>query len=130
MISRQFFIKAILEWTMIEKRLNELLRHKTVKAFGKDSESYYHEGPEESFKISKVRVDSNPFIDEYKNKITIFGSVDVFLENYNANDGIIYTDKKFLSQIDKLLKGFVELRYSEYGMQGSNYVNLDLNLTT
>lgn len=47
-----------------------------------------------------------------------------------SKDGLIYTDQTFLSQLkDELaLAGFdpIDVSYSEQGMQGNNYVSLDV----
>ncbi len=46
------------------------------------------------------------------------------------NDGLIYTDRLFLKELRKFLndKGFAssDVDYSEQGMQGNDYVSLDV----
>ena len=44
-------------------------------------------------------------------------------------DGLIYTDKKFYVELQEFIKQHglvVDLSYSEQGMQGDNYVSLDV----
>ena len=47
-----------------------------------------------------------------------------------ATDGLIYTDKQFMTELKELLtaKGFdaSDVSYSEQGMQGDNYVSCDV----
>ena len=47
-----------------------------------------------------------------------------------ATDGLIYTDKQFMRELKELLtvQGFdaSDVGYSEQGMQGDNYVSLDV----
>lgn len=101
--------------------ISSLLVGKKVKAFGEDSHGYWGKSDfEAEFTITKVEVD----YDIEKN----YGSVDIYLTNYNAGIyGLIYTDEKFEKDIDELMKnsGF-GLNYSEQGMQGHNFVNMDL----
>lgn len=62
----------------------------------------------------------------------VLGVLNVYFrpEDWNPKvDNLIYTDKKFQSCINKILKGMgyrETIEYSEQGMQGSNYVNFDL----
>ena len=43
-------------------------------------------------------------------------------------DGLIYTDKTFLAELNAFLlsQGLAEVSYSEQGMQGEDYVSLDV----
>lgn len=62
-----------------------------------------------------------------------FGELRVYFTKRSWNidkHGLIYTDNKFLKQLKGLLKekGFAaaDVYYSEQGMQGDNYVSLDV----
>lgn len=61
-----------------------------------------------------------------------FGELCVFFntDTWNVNvDGLIYTDKQFKLDLQKFIKEqglAVDLCYSEQGMQGDNYVSLDV----
>lgn len=61
-----------------------------------------------------------------------FGELRVFFDNTWVvhTDGLIYTDPQFLRELRKELKavGFAtaNVDYSEQGMQGDNYVSLDV----
>lgn len=45
------------------------------------------------------------------------------------NDGLIYTDSAFLDELNDFLvaRGLCAVDYSEQGMQGHNYVSLDVD---
>ena len=72
---------------------------------------------------------------EDDDKRNMFGELCVYFEEsswYVDNDGLIYTDKLFLDELQTFLKsqGFTEkaidgVSYSEQGMQGDDYVSLD-----
>ena len=62
-----------------------------------------------------------------------FGELRVYfdLNSWNPdNDGLIYTDKMFINELRSKLNeiGFAgnDVDYSEQGMQGDNYVSLDV----
>ena len=61
-----------------------------------------------------------------------FGELRVYFDTdtWNVNtDGLIYTDSKFKQDLMKFVKEqglVVDLCYSEQGMQGDNYVSLDV----
>jgi hypothetical protein len=66
-----------------------------------------------------------------------WGNIDLHLDGYTVgkNTGLlIYTDKTFIKHLKELLKGapvmkyIKDLSYSEQGMQGRNYVNLDIEV--
>ena len=46
-----------------------------------------------------------------------------------SKDGLIYTDKLFIKQLNSFLKeqGLTSVDYSEQGMQGDNYVSCDVD---
>lgn len=46
----------------------------------------------------------------------------------NGNDGLIYTDRRFLAELNVFLveQGLTAVTYSEQGMQGDDYVSLDV----
>lgn len=67
-----------------------------------------------------------------------FLSIDVYFDTSTwdtYNNGLIYTDAGFRNEINDILiaalntKDFI-LSYSEQGMQGQDYVNFDLELTS
>jgi hypothetical protein len=62
-----------------------------------------------------------------------FGELCVYFDtmSWNVNvDGLIYTDRQFRSQLQELLTGMGydgnDISYSEQGMQGNDYVSLDV----
>jgi hypothetical protein len=60
-----------------------------------------------------------------------FGELCVYFntEDWDVNvDGLIYTDKQFLKELNAFLvaQGLCAAEYSEQGMQGDNYVSLDV----
>ncbi len=70
-----------------------------------------------------------PYIDEDQN----FGELRVYFDTYTWNvsrDGLIYTDKNFLAGLRRLLENQglcgEDVEYSEQGMQGKDYVSLDV----
>jgi hypothetical protein len=67
------------------------------------------------------------YVDEDKE----FGELCVYFntEDWNVNkDGLIYTDRQFKEELNAFLaeQGLCEAEYSEQGMQGDNYVSLDV----
>ena len=68
------------------------------------------------------------------NKAGTFGELRVFFkpETWDINeDGLIYTDSKFEAELAKIFKAMFidpsDMSYSEQGMQGSNYVDMDVD---
>ena len=60
-----------------------------------------------------------------------FGELCVYFntEDWDVNvDGLIYTDKQFKQDLNAFLlaQGLPAVEYSEQGMQGDNYVSLDV----
>ncbi len=61
-----------------------------------------------------------------------FGELRVYFDTkfWDVNvDGLIYTDSQFYADLQQLIKAqglVVDLCYSEQGMQGDNYVSLDV----
>jgi hypothetical protein len=60
-----------------------------------------------------------------------FGELCVYFDtsDWDVNkDGLIYTDSLFLEQLNSFLvqQGLTTVDYSEQGMQGDNYVSLDV----
>ncbi len=69
----------------------------------------------------------------YVNDEGTFGELRVYFDTtvWDVNsDGLIYTDKLFLQELREILDaiGFpgADVGYSEQGMQGDNYVSLDV----
>lgn len=61
-----------------------------------------------------------------------FGELRVYFntEDWDVNtDGLIYTDSSFEEELNAFLtaQGLCEVHYSEQGMQGDNYVSLDVD---
>ena len=70
-----------------------------------------------------------PYIDEEGD----FGELRVHFDTATwdvSEDGLIYTDKQFLKELSDLLTNMGlpgdDVSYSEQGMQGANYVSLDV----
>jgi hypothetical protein len=56
-----------------------------------------------------------------------FFTLNIYLNKYNSNKyGLIYTDNVFEREIKKMIPEF-HVSFSEQGMQGENYVNLDVD---
>jgi len=60
-----------------------------------------------------------------------FGELCVYFDTATwdtAEDGLIYTDSLFLDELNAFLQaqGLASANYSEQGMQGDNYVSLDV----
>jgi len=60
-----------------------------------------------------------------------FGELCVYFntQDWDVNtDGLIYTDKQFKQELNAFLvaQGLCAVEYSEQGMQGDNYVSLDV----
>jgi hypothetical protein len=60
-----------------------------------------------------------------------FGELCVYFDtaDWDVNtDGLIYTDRQFLQELNAFLlqQGLTEVGYSEQGMQGDDYVSLDV----
>jgi hypothetical protein len=60
-----------------------------------------------------------------------FGELCVYFntKDWDVNvDGLIYTDRQFLQELNEFLvaQGLCAADYSEQGMQGDNYVSLDV----
>jgi len=68
----------------------------------------------------------------YENDEGDFGELRVYFDTntWDVNtDGLIYTDKQFISDLKTLLARLelgTDVSYSEQGMQGDNYVSLDV----
>ena len=68
----------------------------------------------------------------YINDELDFGELRVYFntDTWNVNeDGLIYTDSQFYADLQKFVKEqglVVDLSYSEQGMQGDDYVSLDV----
>jgi hypothetical protein len=80
-----------------------------------------------SVKVTHIEV---PYVNDEGD----FGELCVYFDttSWDVNkDGLIYTDKLFLAELKKVLteQGFDAsgISYSEQGMQGDNYVSLDVD---
>ena len=67
----------------------------------------------------------------YVNDEKDFGELRVYFntDDWDVNEhGLIYTDKQFRDELNAFLlaQGLAEADYSEQGMQGDNYVSLDV----
>jgi len=69
---------------------------------------------------------------DYINDEEDFGELRVYFDNtwVVKTDGLIYTDKQFIKELRKELTAVglpgADVDYSEQGMQGNNYVSLDV----
>lgn len=114
------------------------LKGKEVKAFPKnfvadnlDTKAKEIRGTQ-TFKILNV---SSTYSDFDTGTKDTFVSLDVALKGYNAHTyDFIYNDATFLRSFKELVKQtsvgslVKQINYSEYGMQGDNYVNLDVSI--
>jgi hypothetical protein len=82
-------------------------------------------------KISKMEVHYYCTLEE-QNDIPTYGELRVFFHKRSwdvSKCGLIYTDRAFLKELNKWLSNLKindKADYSEQGMQGSNYVSLDI----
>src|SRR5271169_904613 len=110
--------------TITEKQLNKKLKGKTVNTRGDG----YWSTTRRATKIMKIEYDillTNPACqDEIK-----YMNVYLTKKSWDTDKhGLVYTDKLWIREFRRLLKkaGFQgKVSYSEQGMQGDNYVNLD-----
>lgn len=116
------------------KMLNKQLKGKKVNAFGPKGKGLWGVATDvKTFKIKNVTVN---YVDDdllqYPKKKDIFASIDIELDGYEEKDnGLIYTDKVFINDIKKLFRDTklgISVNYSEQGMQGDTFVNLDARL--
>jgi len=122
MTKEHFKIILIFDALEAEKIIAKALVGKMFKAFGPDSESFWRKkGPEKKFTIEKVRIN---YIDTDKYS---FFSLDIFPKNYDAEKDYLYTDDKFEKELQEALP-FVQITFSEQGMQGSEFANFDVGL--
>lgn len=95
---------------MMEEYFNMVLKGKSIKdANGKSYKVL-------ACKCSFADLSENPFF-----------SVNVFLDDYSSEDYFLYEDDVFEENLQKKFD-ILRLTYSESGMQGGDYVNLDVNI--
>lgn len=109
-----------------------------VAAFGKTGKGLWGKNAEEhEYLIKKCSVAGKYLINEGNTKKFEMWSVDlkIVLSDYNAEkDGLIYTDKTFLAHIKNLLlpldvMSYIKsVDYTEHGMQGKNFVSMEITL--
>ena len=95
---------------------------KIVQAFGKGSHGNWGGNTQSvSFKIKKIDF---PYKDEEED---VPDNINIYLVGYKEPKyGLIYTDTVFEKSINQLAAGLATLDYSEQGMQGQKYVNMDI----
>lgn len=109
-----------------EKDLNKKLKGKIVHTDGKGLWS----SETRPTQIMRVQYDII-HVTEADEKPYDIKSMDVYLTKKSwdvRKHGLVYTDELWMKEFKKLLKkaGFVgKVSYSEQGMQGDNFVNLD-----
>ena len=124
MLTEEVHSKSIKDFM---KQVNLVLKDEEVTAFGKNSNGLWRRSDEpKTFKIDKVVL-------HYLGDEDPVGTIDVYLQGYRSkHNGFIYADKAFLESFKALLKEkglmnkFEYIEYSEHGMQGSNFVNMDV----
>lgn len=99
---------------------------KFTNTFLSTNGSGYWSTRQTAVKISAMNV-------SYINEDRDFGELRVYFDTrtWDVNtDGLIYTDKNFISSLRQLLNDMghagEDVSYSEQGMQGSDYVSLDI----
>jgi hypothetical protein len=115
-------------------RLFKDLKGEKVEAYGKASHGFWGGSDEKQiYKISEVKLERGAK-DQIEDEDEQYSYVDirVYLDGYNQQFGLIYTDPKFLKSIRTVLKdkGYErpnDLDYTEQGMQGSKYVSMSMN---
>lgn len=87
-----------------------------------------------SSKQKEIKVIEIELLSKHVYKNGFFGELAVYFEGWNVStDGLIYTDPLFLKELKDSFKklGFSDsalerIEYSEQGMQGDDYVSLDV----
>jgi hypothetical protein len=82
--------------------------------------------------VSITAIKLNYYEDTNEGETFYLGHLKVYFDTKTwniKNDGLIYTDNLWLEQLNTYLeqKGLPEIDYSEQGMQGKNYVDLDVD---
>jgi hypothetical protein len=124
--------------------ISKCLVGKKITAFGPKGRGLWGDHHEvQTYRIKRIVAHIGPMDDGEPE----WGNIDIYLDGYHAggkkgkdakgNDtilgGLIYTDKTFEAHLKELLRGCSAMRYikdigySEQGMQGKNYVNLDID---
>lgn len=100
--------------TLVSHLINNQIRGKSIKS-----------GRGKSY---KVKIADCRYVDlDGDSSFEHFYSVDVYLENYNAVNYFLYDDDVFEKNLNSMIEYF-DISYSESGMQGNDYVNLDVQL--
>jgi hypothetical protein len=93
-----------------------------IHAFGPKGRGLWGSNSTEvAYTIKKTKIEY--YDSEYR-------SIDIriYLNGYTASKyGLIYTDEVFEKEIKTMMSGF-KVEYTEQGMQGSNYVSLNVTL--
>jgi hypothetical protein len=118
----------------ILKAMSAALVGSKVKAYGKKSRGLWGKNDEEmTFVIKAIR--PHYFDEENDGSKTADGVIDIVLDGYKASKhDLIYTDSNFLKSFKELLdkkkltQYVKSVGYSEQGMQGNNFVNMDLQI--
>lgn len=101
---------------------------KAVEEMISDMFDYYLKGkqiPGDNGKKYKVKECVCNYVQPGKDPSGDFYSVNVFLEDYEAEEYFLYDDWTFEKELDKLIPIF-KTSYSESGMQGKDFINLDV----
>lgn len=114
------------------KILSDCLKGEEIKAFGAKGEGIWGQSENTlNFNIKKIKLTSGMvFINENKAQM----SLDIYLTGYNdsKSHGMMYTDnigeKSIRNLIQNLIGKEAKVGWSEQGMQGNNYVNVDLSI--
>ncbi len=123
--------------------LSKALVGKKITAFGPKGSGLWGDHPEvQTYRIKRIVAHLSKDAED-----SDWGNIDVYLDGYHAGGvkgkdakgnhtilgGMIYTDKTFEKHLKELLAGVPAMKYvkslgySEQGMQGRNFVNLDID---
>ena len=112
--------------------LSSSLKGESVESFGKNSRGIWGESKDTlSFKIKNVTLQSD-LVDIYEEKAML--NINISLVDYDDSKkyGMLYTDSKSEKSINNLITSLlgkdVKAGWSEQGLQGDKYINLDLSL--
>lgn len=116
------------------KDISKSLKGKHIDAFGTNGNGLWGQDPNLlDFEITKVKL-TNDYVVLNGNKIDL--AIDVYLKGYDDNKayGMMYTDEVAEKSFKKLFAGIfgkeAKISWSEEGMQGDKYVNLDFQIPT
>lgn len=114
--------------------LSKALKGQTIEAFGKNQKGLWDDcTTTHTFSIKNVKLYGNGYV--YVDGDNVSTSLDIALKGYTSSfvdkHGLMYTDKRaeqaFKKLFHSLLGNQAKVSWSEQGMQGDDYVNIDFS---